>query len=296
MKNKWFAIRWLIVFMILSSSIYTNVSPVSAGNNGQQVSVRLCYANSFTISGTNQNAYSQQTTFKSEIADPKGCIIRQVADWWWVGDITVSVNYVDGTTDTRYFTIPQLGNDWVELDLSRNPIVERGAQWLNLDPDYDWYTYLNVENSILNGYNDLSSTQKAGYYRTDCSGFVSYAWGIPDISSPDTVALHYGRQNTDGSIQTFSYPIAISNLQPGDIVVNPKSGLDGHVILFVAWVDMASLTFIGYDQYNYTSSDQGTRFLKYYMTNVNGSQADLYAYYGSFPSLLAGPYFADRKY
>jgi hypothetical protein len=56
-------------------------------------------------------------------------------------------------------------------------------------------------------------------YRSDCSGFVSYAWGL----SPPGL--------TTGAFGPVSSSIQASQLQPGDAIVRP--GI--HIILFVSW-------------------------------------------------------------
>lgn len=67
-------------------------------------------------------------------------------------------------------------------------------------------------------------------YRNDCSGFVSFAWNLRDPRVPkgaDTTML--------GS--TFAVPITKEQLLPGDILLKPKAGAFGHVVLFEAWAN-----------------------------------------------------------
>ncbi|ALG08251.1 hypothetical protein [Kibdelosporangium phytohabitans] len=61
-----------------------------------------------------------------------------------------------------------------------------------------------------------------GSYRTDCSGYVSMAWGLR-------------RSFTTSDIHLVSHTIARSDLRPGDALNNAGS----HMALFVGWADAA---------------------------------------------------------
>jgi len=78
-------------------------------------------------------------------------------------------------------------------------------------------------------------------YRTDCSGFVSYAWQLQENGhpvSPDTVALG----------QYWTIDISFKELQSGDIVNNEKSGDYGHVVIFSRWLDDSHSKFEAYEE------------------------------------------------
>jgi MYXO-CTERM domain-containing protein len=62
-------------------------------------------------------------------------------------------------------------------------------------------------------------------YRSDCSGFVSWAWGL---AAPGLVTSEFAPFDT-----SVSQTIQASDLQPGD-ACNLTAG--GHIVLFVAWV------------------------------------------------------------
>ncbi len=61
-------------------------------------------------------------------------------------------------------------------------------------------------------------------YRSDCSGFVSWAWGLP---SPGRTTDEFAPADT-----TVSYAIQGTDLQPGDALNVPAD----HIILFVKWI------------------------------------------------------------
>ncbi|MBE0477072.1 MAG: cell wall-binding repeat-containing protein [Coriobacteriia bacterium] len=79
-------------------------------------------------------------------------------------------------------------------------------------------------------------SQKRSYqgYRTDCSGFVSMAWGL------------------DGSLTTWtlpevSRPIKKSELKPGDVLLHRTTGRARHVVLFGGWANKEKTRYIGYE-------------------------------------------------
>jgi hypothetical protein len=65
-------------------------------------------------------------------------------------------------------------------------------------------------------------------YRSDCSGFVSWAWGLP---APGNTTSEFAPADT-----SVSYVIDGSELQPGDALNIP----DDHIVLFVSWVTPGS--------------------------------------------------------
>ena len=65
-------------------------------------------------------------------------------------------------------------------------------------------------------------------YRSDCSGFISWAWGLP--------APGYTTSDLAPADTSVSYVINGSDLQPGDALNIPGD----HIVLFVSWVTMGS--------------------------------------------------------
>ncbi|MHB1843271.1 MAG: NlpC/P60 family protein, partial [Deltaproteobacteria bacterium] len=68
---------------------------------------------------------------------------------------------------------------------------------------------------------------QGGPYRTDCSGFVSYVWGLPPPGQ--TTWFFAGGSSDNGTSKQISW----SELTPGDALNN---GPD-HIMLFAGWVD-----------------------------------------------------------
>lgn len=78
-------------------------------------------------------------------------------------------------------------------------------------------------------------TNQYGTYRTDCSGFVSMALGLPT-------------SYTTGTLVDVSYAIAKDGLEPGDILNNPAPGPSGHVVLFAGWADSTHTNYYAYEE------------------------------------------------
>ncbi|WP_279579149.1 NlpC/P60 family protein [Fodinicola feengrottensis] len=72
-------------------------------------------------------------------------------------------------------------------------------------------------------------------YRTDCSGYVSYTWGLakPGI---DTTRF-----------PGISTKIAKADLKRGDILLNKAAGNAGHVAIFEKWANTAHSSYVGYE-------------------------------------------------
>jgi NlpC/P60 family len=78
----------------------------------------------------------------------------------------------------------------------------------------------------------------AAGYRSDCSGYVSYALGMsgPGI---DTVAL---------ANPFVSTRIAKLGLRPGDFLDKGFAGGNGHVVLFAGWTSSLHTSYWGYEE------------------------------------------------
>ncbi|MGM1057881.1 hypothetical protein [Saccharothrix sp. Mg75] len=83
-------------------------------------------------------------------------------------------------------------------------------------------------------------TNRYGTYRTDCSGFVSMAFGLPD-------APHGGLNTVD--LIAVSTRIAKDELLPADVLIDPNGDRTSrHVVLFEAWVDHDRTHYLGLEQ------------------------------------------------
>ncbi|WP_203708260.1 hypothetical protein, partial [Asanoa iriomotensis] len=106
-------------------------------------------------------------------------------------------------------------NNGADRSLTRDEVLTRASSWLSVGIPY------SQERCYRNGYGD---------YRTDCSGFVSMAWGLGGSGSAFWT----------GNLRDRSDVIARSTLQPGDALLRHTGDPDeNHVALFVRWADSA---------------------------------------------------------
>lgn len=208
--------------------------PAHAGTNGQQLIINVCNAKSLSVRGSNQN---NQTVTGSYTLSGSGCVQQKTTGWWWKNVIRVTATYADGRSNFVDVNVPvNQSGDWFTVNMPSLPpigdtYVARGKMWVDKRLPYNQGATANPDGS--------SASRNSGY-RTDCSGFVSMAWGLDakGLDVPNTVALS-NYANTLNSKDA---------LLPGDAINNRKWGNDGHVVLFVRWIDKSAGRFIAYEE------------------------------------------------
>ncbi|MEV7730368.1 FG-GAP-like repeat-containing protein [Streptomyces sp. NPDC087917] len=105
--------------------------------------------------------------------------------------------------------------------ISRAEVISRAQSWVDAGVPYNWNTY---------------RTDSNGSYRTDCSGFVSMAWHLAASGGNN-----WGE--TTGTLLNYTSSIAKESLKPGDVLLNPDSGADGHVVIFNGWTSSDHSTY-----------------------------------------------------
>jgi hypothetical protein len=109
---------------------------------------------------------------------------------------------------------------------ARHQTLQRAAAWLT-----------------ANGGRPVPYSQSARWrdgYRQDCSGYASMALGLP-APGTTTVGLATNRGLTR--------PIAMSELQPGDLVIDALGDNNTrHVVIFERWNDAARRSYMAYEQ------------------------------------------------
>ncbi|MYS79552.1 hypothetical protein [Embleya scabrispora] len=83
-------------------------------------------------------------------------------------------------------------------------------------------------------------------YRTDCSGLVSMAWGLPPPGL------------TTVTLPEVSHRIAEDDLRPGDILLNTAPGAAGHTLIFAGWADAAHTSYHAYEESASKGAHHGT--------------------------------------
>ena len=110
--------------------------------------------------------------------------------------------------------------------ITSDDVISRAMQWVDVkllycqsangQPDYD---------TSCSSTCTRESNAQWDPYRSDCSGFISWAWGL---SAPGLVTSEFAPFGT-----TASTTIQATDLQPGD-ACNKNAG--GHIVLFEKWV------------------------------------------------------------
>ena len=117
-------------------------------------------------------------------------------------------------------TIVSRGMEWVDADLHY-------CQAAQGDVDYDSSCWAWEGSSHRC---DRESNAAWNAYRSDCSGFVTYAWGLPPVGDGGYVTSDFAPYDN-----SFSHTIDGSDLQPGDALNKTP---DEHIILFKQWVSV----------------------------------------------------------
>jgi hypothetical protein len=114
-------------------------------------------------------------------------------------------------------------------------IVSRGMEWVNaklhycqaahdaVDYDSSCWAFEGASHRC-----DRESNAAWNDYRSDCSGFVTYAWGLPPVGDGGYVTSEFAPYGN-----SFSHTIDGADLQPGDALNKTP---DEHIILFKQWV------------------------------------------------------------
>jgi hypothetical protein len=115
--------------------------------------------------------------------------------------------------------------------------VTRAEQWVNAELHYCQSAYeVPDPDSSCWGWEggshrcDRESNSAWNAYRSDCSGLVTWAWGLPPVGDGGYVTSEFAPAN-----DSFSKVIPAESLQPGD-AINWNDGSEGHIMLFKQWV------------------------------------------------------------
>jgi acylphosphatase len=134
---------------------------------------------------------------------------------------------VDGSSDEGPTLAPEI---------TTSNVVSRAQEWVNAGLHYCQSAYEAVDgDNACWAWEGAShrcrreSNEAWNKYRSDCSGFVTFAWGLPPVGDGGYVTGDFAPFDN-----SFSHAIAPDDLQPGDalnLVTNE------HIVLFVAWID-----------------------------------------------------------
>lgn len=195
---------------------------VAPGTTTEQLTIR-----SGTSTGTDAlGQIPAGTTLDLECQTTGEAVQGTYASEYWA---KVSYDGVDGYVSRAYVTVPDasgLGEcsgdpapEDPDISADRQEVLDRGQTWVDRNVPYSMEDYTNGPDGRQ--------------YRTDCSGFVSMAYGLDTSYSTVTLTEHFTEIPKD-------------DLQPGDIIGNlgPGSGgAAGHVVIFTGWTDDSHTTF-----------------------------------------------------
>jgi hypothetical protein len=149
-------------------------------------------------------------------------------------------------------------------DITTTDVISRAQQWVNAK-----LLYCQSPNHAHDYDTACSSTCNRednpdwDPYRSDCSGFVSWAWGLPP---PGRVTWQFAPADT-----SVSHVIQATDLQPGD-ACNIASE---HIILFVKWITKNTQAQF-YEEPGCSSS---TPYAHSFTSNVSVSGSSIYVAY-----------------
>ncbi len=220
MKNAYGKLKFILMVVALAALVLAPTSTALAALNGQQLSIYTCYTKNVLIQGYNQKGQATNYTLNTNTA---GCGTYKISGWWWKSTAYITPYYALTPTYTNYagskvavYVPTWQSGDWVSVSIptpsARQMAMWRAQTWVNDKVPYSQGTV----------YRDG--------YRRDCSGYISFVWGLS--SSYNT-----------GSLSSYGTKITYDALQPGD-ALNNASGSGAHVILFVQWINHSAGTFI----------------------------------------------------
>lgn len=116
--------------------------------------------------------------------------------------------------------------------LSEGDALARAGEWVGAELHYcQAPNHVRDFDSACASVCNRTNNAEWDPYRSDCSGLVSWAWGLP---APGRTTLGFAPFVTD-----ITHAIAAADLRPGDAVNN-----NDHVMLFKSWAGSGVATFI----------------------------------------------------
>ncbi len=158
--------------------------------------------------------------------------------------------------------------------ITGSSIVSRGMEWVNARLHYCQAARGAVDyDSACWGWEgsshrcDRPSNSAWNAYRSDCSGFVTWAWGLPPVGDGGYVTSDFAPYDN-----AFSHSIDGTELAPGDALNRMP---DGHMFLFKEWVS-AGRTAVFMEEPGCSSSEP---YAHEFTSNVSINGTDVYVDY-----------------
>ncbi len=113
----------------------------------------------------------------------------------------------------------------LEPDIATTSVLSRAEEWVHAELHYcQSPNHERDFDSACSTYCERHDNATWDPYRSDCSGFVSWAWGL---GAPGRTTLGFAPFETD-----ITHTIEAIDLKPGDAINNSD-----HIMLFKEWVD-----------------------------------------------------------
>ena len=158
--------------------------------------------------------------------------------------------------------------------ISGSTIISRGMEWVNAGLHYCQSSQGSYDgDSSCWGWEgpshrcDRQSNSAWNAYRSDCSGFITYAWGLPPVGDGGYVTSEFAPFDN-----AFSHTIDGHQLQPGDAL---NLTTNEHILLFKHWLTVGqSAVFM--EEPGCSSS---TPYAHEFTSNVSISGSEVYISY-----------------
>jgi hypothetical protein len=111
--------------------------------------------------------------------------------------------------------------------------ISRGMEWVDAELQYCESAYDRPDGDpACSSICRRQENPAWDAYRSDCSGFITWSWGLPPVGDGGYVTGDFAPYST-----SFSHVISAATLAPGD-AANRNSG--GHIVLFKQWVTVGA--------------------------------------------------------
>lgn len=223
MTRKWWIVFSLVAILLTSCSdderdwLKTQVAGVS-----EPAIVKVEHFGATQMARVKGTVAPQIATRAAEIVGTEAADLKATAVPWIATEAAKMLS--TQVAELQETSTPQLATATVETVVTETPSLH---QMIILKRAQTW-----VDDEIAH---DPGETHDA--YRTDSSGYISYAWAL------DPPGLEPTRFSGDG----YVLHIPLEQLQPGDILNNELQGATGHVVLFARWLDEEYTHFEAYD-------------------------------------------------
>lgn len=131
----------------------------------------------------------------------------------------------------------------------RQAMILRALNFYSFYPNYSQTACVNVVSGAKKSTGGFSGGCDAGgdWWRTDCSGFASFVWGLAKSYNCNGL----GTSGTDAGGHAWESE-SFDALQPGDALNNPTE----HIMIFTGWLDDAHTKICTIQELNPTQADK----------------------------------------